>query len=96
MTEDEMVGWHYQLDGHEFEQALGIGDEQGKPWYAAVHGVGELDTAEQLNNNKGFSTVQFSRSVMLDSLQPHGLQCARSPCPSPTPRVYSNSCPLSP
>ena len=29
MTEDEMVGWHHQLDGHEFEQALGVGD--GKP-----------------------------------------------------------------
>ena len=29
MTEDEMVGWHHQLDGHEFEQALGVGDEQG-------------------------------------------------------------------
>ena len=29
MTEDEMVGWHHQLEGHEFEQALGIGDRQG-------------------------------------------------------------------
>ena len=29
MTEDEMVGWHHQLDGHEFEQALGDGDGQG-------------------------------------------------------------------
>ena len=29
MTEDEMVGWHHQFDGHEFEQALGIGDGQG-------------------------------------------------------------------
>ena len=29
MTEDEMVGWHQQLDGHEFEQALGVGDGQG-------------------------------------------------------------------
>ena len=28
MTEDEIVGWHHQLDGHEFEQALGIGDVQ--------------------------------------------------------------------
>ena len=44
MTADEMVGWHYQLDGHEFEQALGIGDEQGKPWYAAVHGVAKSQT----------------------------------------------------
>ena len=41
------------------------------------------------------SSVQFSPSVLSDSLQPHGLQHARSPCPSPTPRVYSNSCPLS-
>ena len=40
-------------------------------------------------------SVQFSCSVMSDSLQPHGLQHARPPCPSPTPRVYSNSCPLS-
>ena len=41
------------------------------------------------------SLIQFSCSVMSDSLQPHGLQHARSPCPSPTPWVYSNSCPLS-
>ena len=40
-------------------------------------------------------SVQFSRSVVSNSLQPHGLQDARSPCPSPTPGVYSNSCPLS-
>ena len=38
---------------------------------------------------------QFSRSVVSDSLWPHGLQHTRLPCPSPTPRVYSNSCPLS-
>ena len=37
----------------------------------------------------------LSCSVMFDSLWPHGLQHARLPCPSPTPRVYSNSCPLS-
>ena len=38
---------------------------------------------------------QFSRSVVSDSLQPHGLQHIRPPCLSPTPRVYTNSCPLS-
>ena len=38
---------------------------------------------------------QFSRSVVSDSLQPHGLQHTRPSCPSPTPGVYSNSCPLS-
>ena len=42
-----------------------------------------------------FSSVQFSRSVMSDSLQAHELQHARPPCPSPTPGVHSNSCPLS-
>ena len=41
------------------------------------------------------TSVQFSRSVMSDSLRPHEPQHARPPCPSPTPRVYSNSCPLS-
>ena len=40
-------------------------------------------------------SVQFSRSVVSDSLRPHGLQHARPPCPSPTPGVYLNSCPLS-
>ena len=41
-----------------------------------------------------FSSVQFSHSVMSDSLRPHGLQHARLLCPSPPPRAYSNSCPL--
>ena len=41
-----------------------------------------------------FSSVEFSRSVVSDSLWPHRLQHTRPPCPSPTPRVYSNSCPL--
>ena len=41
------------------------------------------------------SAVQFSYSVMSHSLQPHGLQHTRPPCPSPTPGAYSNSCPSS-
>ena len=45
--------------------------------------------------NNIVSSVQFSYSVMSNSLQFHGLQHARPSCPSPTPRVYSNSCPLS-
>ena len=40
-----------------------------------------------------FSSVQFSRSVVSESLQPHELQHARPPCPSPTPGVYPNLCP---
>jgi len=42
-----------------------------------------------------FSSVQFSPSVVSDSLQPHELQHSRPPCPSSTSRVHSNSCPLS-
>ena len=42
-----------------------------------------------------FSSLQFSRSVMSNSLQPHESQHARPPCPSPTPGVYSNPCPSS-
>ena len=43
-----------------------------------------------------FSSVQFSCSVVSNSLQPHESQHARPPCPSPTPGVHSDSCPLSP
>ena len=46
--EDEMGGWQLQLDEHESEQALGVGDGQGC-WPVAVYGVTELDTTEQLN-----------------------------------------------
>ena len=46
-------------------------------------------------HNGIFSSVQFSRAVMSDSLWPHELQHARPPCPSPTLGVYSNPCPLS-
>ena len=46
-------------------------------------------------NKVHFSSVQFSHSVMSDSLRPHGLRHARPPCPSPTPGVYPNSHPLS-
>ena len=42
-----------------------------------------------------WTSIQFSRSVMSDSLQPHGLQHGRPPCPSPAPGVHSDSCPLS-
>ena len=43
MTEDEMIGWHHQLNGHEFEQAPGVGDGQGG-LDAAVHGVAKSRT----------------------------------------------------
>ena len=46
------------------------------------------------NNLANISSVQFSHSVVSDSLWSHALQHARFPCPSPTPGAYSNSCPL--
>ena len=59
-TEDEMVGWHHQLNGHEFEQAPGVGDGRGglacySPW-----GRKELDTTEQLN----WTERKFSNNAM--------------------------------
>ena len=56
-----------------------------------------MKTGESLESYKREVThlVQFSRSVVSDSLRPHESQHARPPCPSPTPRVYSNSCPSS-
>ena len=51
ITEDEMVGWHHQLNGHEFAQAPGVGDGQGSLECCSQWGCKESDTAEQLNNN---------------------------------------------
>ena len=56
-----------------------------------ILGISEL----KLTGMGEFNSVQFSRSVVSNSLQPHELQHARPPCPSPIPRVYLNSCPLS-
>ena len=49
MTEDVMIGWHHQVDGHEFEQSLGVGDEQESLACFSSLGGKELDTTEQLN-----------------------------------------------
>ena len=79
--------------------------EEPGAWQATVHGSQRVghDWATnthtckyfKLDENQIFLVFQFSRSVMSDFLQPHEPQHARSPCPFPTPRVYSNSCPLS-
>ena len=52
-------------------------------------------TLAPFNSQKIRTSVHFSHSVMSDSLRSHALQHARPPCPSPTPRVHSNSCPWS-
>ena len=52
MTEDEMVGWHHRLNGHEFEQAPGVGDGQGGLVCCSPRGYKWSEMTEQLNNNK--------------------------------------------
>ena len=48
-TDDEMVGWHHRLDGHEFEQAPRVGDGQGSVACCSPWGHKESDTTERLN-----------------------------------------------
>ena len=55
-----------------------------------VHFISIIMTSAPLQ----ISSIQFSRSVVSDSLRPHGPQHARPPCPSPTPRAHPNPCPL--
>ena len=52
MTEDEMVGWHHELNAHKFEQAPGEGEEQGSLACCSPQGHKEWDMTEWLNNNK--------------------------------------------
>ena len=52
MAEDKMVGWHHQLNGHEFEQAPGDGEEEGRLACCCPWGCKELDMTERLNKNK--------------------------------------------
>ena len=59
--------------------------------YPSVH----QSPSQPLHPHLMFSSVQFSRSVVSDSLRPHESQHTRPPCPSPSPRVHSNSHPLS-
>ena len=52
MTEDEMVGWHHRLNGHEFGQAPGDGEGQGSLVCCSPWGCKELDMTKRLNSNK--------------------------------------------
>ena len=64
MTEDEKVGWHHQLNGHEFEQAPGGGEGQGSVACYSPWGHKELDTTEQVNNNNQ-STTQVRNQFLI-------------------------------
>ena len=70
-------------------------------WYMTLNNILFPQPLRHIRTNHRYSTKytllsflpQFSCSVISDSLWPHGLQHTRLPCPSPTPRAYSNSCP---
>ena len=63
VTEEEMVGWHHRLNGHEFAQALGDSDGQGSPACCSPWGCKESDMTEQLNNNqeRGKAPVEWKK-----------------------------------
>ena len=71
----------------------GVGEDAD--WDVHSLKVGMQNGTGILEEHMAVSSVQFSCSVMSDSLRPHESQHARPPCPSPTPGVYSNSCPSS-
>ena len=64
MTEDEMVGWNHRLDGHEFEQALGVGDGQGSLACCSLWGHKESDMTERLH-------FQFHFHALEKEMAPH-------------------------
>ena len=69
-TEDEIVGWHHQLNGHEFEQAPGVGDGQGGLACSSPWGCSESDTTEWLNWTE-LTRAGMSSTWSFDCLSPH-------------------------
>ena len=84
--QEHWSGCHFLLQGIFLSQGLNLN---------LLHWMADSLPLHHLGSPWNISSVQFNHSVMSDSLQPHGLQHTRPPCPSPTPGVYSNSCPLS-
>ena len=96
--EDEMVGWHHWLNGHEFEQSLGVGDGNGS--LGMLQSMGsqsqtQLEDWTESNYYENFDYVFSSVAQSCPTLQPHEPQHTRPPCPSPTPGVHPNPCPSS-
>ena len=88
----DAVFWEKQMltyNGRSWEYSLWV---QG-----VVNGIQDLGDLDDYSGQGCYTILvsQFRHSVVSNSLRPHGLQNARLPCPSPTPGVHSNSCPLS-
>ena len=71
MTEDKMIGWHHQLNRHQFEQALGDSEGQGSLACCSPWGHKELDMTEQLNNNSSFASSTLWKLTALFRIMSH-------------------------
>ena len=85
------VQWHSENQGHFAVNRIFVRLSH----YCSVIGINKITIYWVISLCHTFSSVQFSSSVVSDSLWPHGLQHARPSFPSSTPGVYPNSCPLS-
>ena len=82
MTEDEMVGWHHWLNGHEFEHTPGDAEGQGSLGYCSPWGHKELNMTEQLNNNNQDHAHITGNNKLINRLN-------KDPPPS-VPYIYVN------
>ena len=78
-TEDKMVGWHHQLDGHEFEKVLGVGDRQVSMMYCSPWGHKESDTTERLNWSEWHRSTNFCIGICRIHLKAHHSQTSHHP-----------------
>ena len=93
MASGPITSW--QIDGETMETVRHFILGEGSKITADGDCSHEIKRRLLLGRNAMTNLVQFSPSVMSDSLQPHGLQHSRPPCLPPIPGVYPNSCPLS-
>ena len=63
MIEDEMVGWHHQLNGHKFEQILGDNEGQGRLMCCSPQGCEELEATQQVNNHNTFYYYEMCKQI---------------------------------
>ena len=83
MTENEIVGWHHQWDGHQFEQALGVGDGQGSLVCCSPWDHKELDNTELLNSNnlltEHFTTSNQTKIILLKEKRKMDISFGKQP-----------------
>ena len=79
MIEGEMVRWHHQLDGYEFEQAPGVGDGQGGLACCSPWGHKELDTTERLNRTIPLAVQSAAMNASRSLLTPSTCECVCVP-----------------